>query len=85
MIFRMLVDFVTQTKEKFQKSKLSTFQLLQNGGGVKNENSSPLVQTQSNFLYIFGGPSEGLYTYSWAPKRLEMQKLTTHIRGKGQK
>ena len=30
MKFRLLVEFVTQTKEKFQKSKLFIFQLLQN-------------------------------------------------------
>ena len=37
------------------------------GGRVKNENCSPLDQTQRNFLYIF-----------W---RIEMQKLTNQNRG----
>ena len=43
-------------------------------GGAKNENSSPLDQTQPNFVYIF----------LWAPRRLEMQKLTTQ-NGEGTK
>ena len=69
---------MTQTKEKFQKFKLSIFQPLQNGGGggVKNENSCPLDQTQPNFVYIF---------IQWAPGKLEMQKLTTQNGEGGQK
>ena len=50
---------VCDTKEKFQKFKLSIFQPLQNGGRVKNKYSSPLYQTQPNFVYIFCGPHEG--------------------------
>ena len=77
MKFRLLVEFGTQAKEKFKKSKLSIFQPLQNWGeGVKTENSSPLDQTQPNFVYIF---------IQWAPGKLEMQKLTTQNGEGGQK
>ena len=43
---------------KFQKSKLSIFQPLQNGRRDKNKNSSPLDQTQPNFVYIICGPQK---------------------------
>ena len=37
-------------------------------GGVKNENSSPLDQTQANFVYIFCGPPEGQKYKNQPPK-----------------
>ena len=37
MKFRKLVEFVIQTKEKFQKSKLSIFRPLQKGRGGTNK------------------------------------------------
>ena len=67
MKFRLLVEFVTQTNEKFKKYKLSIFQPHQTGGRVKSENFGPLDQSQPNFVYIFCGPPEGLYTNSVAP------------------
>ena len=55
MKFRLLVEFGTQTKEKFKKSKLSIFQPLQNGEGWGSK-----MKIQARWAKL----NQTLYTYS---------------------
>ena len=52
MKFRLLLEFVTQTTNSKNPNFLSFNPFKIGGEGVKNENSSPLDQTQPNFVYI---------------------------------
>ena len=59
MKFRLLGEFGTQTKEKFQKSKLSIFQPLRNGGGG----------AKMKILARWTKLNQILYTYSVGPQK----------------